>query len=136
MVKTFVKLWKATFCVTSPKQGEVFLQTKGKSILFPLTCDLRALRINKVSVFCVKSICTSSQSDEDSSFNPDCTSEPTGKVASAPHSLMSTQSPAAPVKTADSDSVGLGRGLRFSMSNKPPGCLLKPMPLIHEPHFE
>ena len=101
----------------------MFLQTKGKFILFPLSCDLRALRINKVSVFCVKSICTSSQSDEDSSFNPDCTSEPTGKVASAPYSLMSTQSPGAPVKTADSDSVGLGRGLRFSMSNKPPELL-------------
>lgn len=47
----------------------------------------------------------------------------TGKVASTPHSLVSTQSPGAPVETADSDSVGLGRGLRFSMSNKPPGLL-------------
>lgn len=49
----------------------MFLQTKGKSILFPLSCDLRALRINKI-VFLGKSICTRLQSDEDSGFSPGC----------------------------------------------------------------
>lgn len=120
MVKTLLSSYvKASFCVTSPKQGEVFLQTKGKSILFPLSCDLRALRINKI-VFSGEKVFVQGRRMMRTVV---LTLAATRKVASTPHSLVSTQSPGAPVKTADFDSVGLGRGPRFSVSNKPPGLL-------------
>lgn len=54
MVNTFLSSYlKASFYVNSPskhdkEQGRSVLQTKAKSIIFPLSCDLRALRINSV----------------------------------------------------------------------------------------